>query len=132
MRRQTKQIRAQQSTSQQLMNRTHQQELLAQRIEEQQKEHDSMLVQQEQSLREAQEKIESYRDQHERKLNTVKGELRQTEDKLYKELRRFTDRINTQKPDRKTLAAMFMEIATRLETGSSVMNLLEGLEAPSE
>jgi hypothetical protein len=43
--------------------------------------------------------------------------------------RRFTD---LQREMERVLASMLMEIATRLETGSSVTGLPEGLSKPSE
>ncbi len=43
------------------------------------------------------------------------------------ELRRVATRLSDQKTDRKALATMLMEVATRLETGSSVTGLLEDL-----
>ena len=60
------------------------------------------------------------------------SEVRQAEDGLTTELRRVADRLDDQKTDRKALAAMLMEMATRLETGSSVAGLLEGLTTPAE
>lgn len=48
------------------------------------------------------------------------------------ELRRIADRLDYQKTDRKALASMLIELAARLETGSTVTNLLEGLNASKD
>ncbi|NJN18435.1 MAG: hypothetical protein HC822_20370 [Oscillochloris sp.] len=67
------------------------------------------------------------RDQLEQRTQLIRRELRSAEDTLRAELYRLTDRLAGQKTDRKALAGMLMEIATRLETGASVTGLLEGL-----
>lgn len=67
------------------------------------------------------------RDQIEQRTQTVRRELRTAEDTLRAEPRRFADRLEHQKTDRKALASMLTEIATRLETGNTVTGLLEGL-----
>ncbi len=72
------------------------------------------------------------RDQIEQRAQALRRELRQTEDTLRAELRRVADRLEFQKTDRKALASMLIEIATRLETGNTVAGLLEGLAAPKE
>ncbi len=68
-----------------------------------------------------------HREQYERKLEALKNESRKAEDDLRAELRRVATRLGDQKTDRKALATMLMEIATRLETGSTVSGLLEDL-----
>lgn len=72
------------------------------------------------------------RDQIEQRSQTLRREMRQSEDVLRAELRRVADRLESQKTDRKALASMLIEVATRLETGNSVTGLLEGLTAPKE
>lgn len=72
------------------------------------------------------------RDQIEQRAQTLRREMRQSEDVLRTELRRVADRLESQKTDRKALASMLIEVATRLETGNSVTGLLEGLTAPKE
>lgn len=67
------------------------------------------------------------RDQLEQRAQGLRRDLRSSEDALRDELRRVADRLEHQKTDRKALASMLIEIATRLETGSSVTGLLEGL-----
>lgn len=81
----------------------------------------------ERDMRTLKNEAAQYREQYERKLETLKRESRQAEDDLRAELRRVATRLGDQKTDRKALATMLMEIATRLETGSSVTGLLEDL-----
>ncbi len=78
-------------------------------------------------LRAIKSEASQYREQYERKLEALKSESRKAEDDLRAELRRVATRLGDQKTDRKVLATMLMEIATRLETGSSVSGLLEDL-----
>lgn len=72
------------------------------------------------------------RDQIERGSQTARRELRSAEDALRAELRRITDRLEHQKTDRKALASMLIEVATRLETGNTMTGLLEGLSGTRE
>jgi chromosome segregation ATPase len=72
------------------------------------------------------------RDLLEQRTQSLRRELRNTEDALRTELRRIADRLDNQKTDRKALASMLIEIATRLETGSTVAGLLDGLSATKE
>lgn len=72
------------------------------------------------------------RDQIEQRAQSLRRDLRTAEDSLRAELRRITDRLEHQKTDRKALASMLIEVATRLETGSSVTGLLEGLSGSRE
>ena len=127
IRRQAEQFRANQATVQQLRNEVHQQEMLTQKLMAQNKEQGMLVMQQEQELRTLKDTVEKYREQLERQVDTVKRESREAEDKLYVELRRLVDRLSEQKTDRKSLSAMFMEIATRLETGNTMSDLLEDL-----
>lgn len=66
------------------------------------------------------------RDQLEQRAQALRREIRQSEDSLRAELRRLTDRLERQKTDRRALASMLTELATRLETGNTVTGLLEG------
>lgn len=72
------------------------------------------------------------RDLLEQRTQTLRRELRSAEDALRTELRRIADRLDNQKTDRKALASMLIEIATRLETGSPVAGLLEGLTSAKD
>ncbi|MBX0329622.1 hypothetical protein K2Z83_18285 [Oscillochloris sp. ZM17-4] len=72
------------------------------------------------------------RDQIEQRSQSLRREIRGTEDALRAELRRIADRLENQKTDRRALASMLLEIATRLETGSSVTGLLNGLSGAKE
>jgi chromosome segregation ATPase len=72
------------------------------------------------------------RDQIEQRTQSLRREIRQSEDTLRAELRRLTDRLENQKTDRRALASMLIEIATRLETGNTVTGMLEGLSDPKE
>ena len=88
-------------------------------------------TQQESEIRTLKIRLGENREQYERRLDTLRREVRQAEDTLRAELRRVTNRLGAQKTDRKALAAMLMEVATRLETGSSVTGLLEDLTSIS-
>lgn len=131
LRRIASQQQTHQTVYQQLFNQSHQREVLMQKLQTQYDDQATELSQLERELRNLKSATESYYDHHQRKLNEVKSDVRQVEDKLFSELRRLIDRLNTQKPDRKTLATMFMEIATRLETGGTMTNLLEDLTTSS-
>jgi chromosome segregation ATPase len=72
------------------------------------------------------------RDQLEQRTQTLRREIRSTEDAVRAELRRIADRLENQKTDRRALASMLIELATRLETGSNVTGLLEGLKSSKE
>ncbi|WP_298815846.1 hypothetical protein [Chloroflexus sp.] len=72
------------------------------------------------------------RDLLEQRAQALRREIRSAEDALRTELRRIADRLENQKTDRKALASMLMEIATRLETGSTVAGLLEGLSSATD
>ncbi len=76
--------------------------------------------------------LDQYRDQYERSLDTFKREKRQAEDEIKEELRRVADRLDDQKTDRKTLAAILLELATRLETGYNNAGMFEAFVAPAE
>lgn len=76
--------------------------------------------------------ISDTRDQLEQRTQALRRELRHSEDTLRAELRRIADRLEHQKTDRKALASMLIELATRLETGSTVTGLLEGLAGSKE
>jgi len=127
IRRQGEQLQTHHAMFQQLLNQTHQHEMSTQKVVNQSKDQENKLIQQDKSLRDLQKLVEEHHDQSARDLNGIKREIREAEDKLYNELRRLIDRLNTQKTDRKTLAAMFMEVATRLETGASMTDLLGDL-----
>lgn len=125
-------LRAQSPTLQQLVTQTRQQQMLSQGLADETTELRKTVSQQEQDLRSLRTTVNQYHDQHDRSLDALKREVRQAEDGLTAELRRVADRLDDQKTDRKALAAMLMEMATRLETGSSVAGLLEGLTTPAE
>jgi chromosome segregation ATPase len=72
------------------------------------------------------------RDQLEQRTQVLRREIRSTEDSVRAELRRIADRLENQKTDRRALASMLIELATRLETGSNVTGLLEGLKSSKE
>lgn len=72
------------------------------------------------------------RDQIEQRAQALCREIRRTEDDVRAELRRVADRLEYQKTDRKALASMLIELAARLETGGTVTDLLEGLNASKD
>jgi len=132
LRREVDRLRAQEPILQQILTQARQQEMLVQTLSEQIGELRKTVAQQGSDLTALRNTVGEHRDQRERKLDALKRELRGAEDSLRAELRRVADRLDDQKTDRKALAAMLMEIATRLETGSSVTGLLGGLTASSE
>jgi len=125
-------LRTQSPAVQQLVTQNRQQQMLTQGLTDETNDLRKTVTQQEQDLRSLRTSVGQYRDQHERSLDTIKREVRQAEDQLRAEVRRVADRLDDQKTDRKTLAAMLMEMATRLETGSSVPGLLEDFAASVE
>lgn len=127
MRRLNEQLRNREALLQQLLNQARQQEMMRQELTSNAKELHKAMAQQERDFKVFRTNVDDTRDQYERKLDALKQEVRQAEDDLRDELRRVTDRLDYQKTDRKALAAMLMEIATRLETGSTVTGLLEDL-----
>jgi len=125
-------LRGQSPAVQQLLTQSRQQQMLTQSLTDATNELRKTVAQQEQDIRSLRTTVNQYRDQHERGLDGVKREVRQAEDQLRAEMRRVADRLDNQKTDRKTLAAMLMEMATRLETGRSVTGLLGEFAAPAE
>jgi chromosome segregation ATPase len=132
LRREVTRLRNQEATLQQVLTQVRQQELLHQNTAEHANELNKGLVTQERDLRSLKTTVSEHRDNHERKLETLKREVRQNVDDLRAELRRLIDRLDSQKTDRKALAAMLIEVATRLETGSNVTGLLKELSAPTQ
>ncbi len=90
------------------------------------------LSQHDQSFADLQSELKKHKAEYERKLSSLKNELRDSEDNLRSEYRRVADRLEDQKTDRRALAIMLMEVAKRLETGESVINLLEELPSSGE
>jgi len=125
-------LRTQSPAVQQLLTQTRQQQMTTQGLTDETNELRKTVAQQDQDLRSLRVTVNQYRDQHERSLDTIKREVRQAEDQLRAEVRRVADRLDDQKTDPKALAAMLMEMATRLETGSTVPGLLGELTAPAE
>ncbi|MDM8526813.1 hypothetical protein QUF58_01265 [Anaerolineales bacterium HSG24] len=125
--RELERLRNQETMVQQLANQSRQQDMLTQGLSKKGTEVTAALSKQERDLRSIRNTMNEQREQFERKLNTLKREARQGEDGLWAEIRRVADQLGDQKTDRKALSGMLMEIATRLETGSSVTGLLEGL-----
>ena len=125
-------LRTQSPAVQQLLTQTRQQQMTTQGLTDETNELRKTVAQQDQDLRSLRVTVNQYRDQHERSLDTIKREVRQAEDQLRAEVRRVADRLDDQKTDPKALAAMLMEMATRLETGSTVPGLLGELTPPAE
>ncbi len=130
LRREVDRLRAQEPLLQQILTQARQQEMMSQTLSDQIGELRKIVTQQGSDLTALRNTVSEHRDQRERKLDALKRELRGAEDSLRAELRRVADRLDDQKTDRKALAAMLMEIATRLETGSSMTGLLGGLTSP--
>lgn len=127
LRREVDRLRTQEPLLQQVLTQTRQQQILSQGLSEDTGEFRKALAQYEQDVQDLHINLGEHRDQHERRLDALKHEVRKAEDDLRAELRRVADRLDDQKTDRRALAAMLAEVATRLETGSSVTGLLEGL-----
>lgn len=127
IRRELDRLSTREAMIQQLLTRTQQQELFSRGVSDRVGELRDAYTQYERELASFKGTVIEHRDQQDRKLDALKHEVRQAEDNLRAELRRVADRLGDQKTDRKALAAMLMEVATRLETGSSVTGLLEGL-----
>ncbi|PDW03303.1 hypothetical protein CJ255_09620 [Candidatus Viridilinea mediisalina] len=83
-------------------------------------------------IRAARTATSDMQDQIEQRTQALRRDLRHAEDTLRAELRHMMDRLDHQKTDRKALASMLIEIATRLETGNSMTGLLEGLAGSKE
>lgn len=132
LRRDIERLGGRETVLQQLLTRAQQQELHSKSVAENLHELSTTQGQRESEVRAIKSALAENRDQQERKLDVLKREVRQAEDELRAELRRVTDRLGDQKTDRKALAAMLMEVATRLETGSTVTGLLEGLTAAAK
>lgn len=131
LRREVERLRNQETLLQQVVAQVRQQDKTHQGLIETAQVLRQSLAQHEQELRALSGSNREFRDQSERKADALKRELRQSEDTIRSEVRRITDRLDDQKTDRRALAAMLIEIATRLETGSNVTNLLEDL-APGD
>ena len=127
LRREIGRLNARETLVQQLSTRTQQQELLGKDFSDNIEDLHATATQQEGEIRSLKIRLGENREQYERRLDALRREVRQAEDMLRAELRRVTNRLGDQKTDRKALAAMLMEVATRLETGSSVTGLLEDL-----
>jgi predicted nucleic acid-binding Zn-ribbon protein len=66
--------------------------------------------------------------EHGKKLQNLRQEMRQADDDLREELRQTTQQLATDKVDRVALGDMFIQIGTQLKSGSSLADLLAGLE----
>ena len=130
--RELERLRAQEAVVQQLVNQSRQHDMLAQGLSKTSTEVTATVSKQERDLRSIRSTMNEQREQFERKIDTIKREARQGEDGLWAEIRRVSDQLGDQKTDRKALSGMFMEVATRLETGSSVTGLLEGLSTSAQ
>ncbi len=118
LRREVERLRAQENLLQQVVTRVQQEETLSKSLSDNISELRENLTQQERDQGTLRTTVFEHRDQQDRNLDGLKRELRQAENDLRAELRRLADHLGDQKTDRKDLSAMFMEIATRLETGS--------------
>ena len=132
LRREVARARAQEPMLQQLLTQVRQQEILGQDLSGSGDQLRKNLVRQERDLQALASTVAEHRDQREHRLDALKNDIRQAENNLRDELRHIAERLNDQKTDRRVLASMLMGIATRLETGTNVTNLLEGIAAPSE
>jgi len=132
LRREVERLGAREAVLQQLLTQMRQQEGTNQTLSENIARLRETLASQERDLKMLKTTSNEQREQQERRLDGLKRELREAEDTLRAELRRIGDRLDDQKTDRRALAAMLMEVATRLETGTSVSGLLEELTSSTE
>ncbi len=130
--RELERVRAQEPLLQRLLTQVRQQEMLGQRLAGNTDALRESSAQQERDHRALRALVNEHRDQRVRKIDDLRREIRQVQDNLRVELHRVADRLNDQKTDRRALAAMLIEIATRLETGANVTVLLEELTNASE
>ncbi|MBE7555059.1 MAG: hypothetical protein HS126_28750 [Anaerolineales bacterium] len=132
LRRELARLRTHDSMLQQLHTQVRQQEMLGQSVQDQASALRKAATQQESDLRSLKAMVEENRMTYERKLDSLKREVQHGADELLTELRQVTERLNTQKTDRKALASMLIEVATRLETGGNVASLFEGLTSSTQ
>lgn len=132
LRREVERMGTREALLQQLLTQMRQQEGAIRTLSEDVTRLRETLASQERELKTLRTAGNEQREQQERKLDALKRELREAEDTLRAELRRIGDRLDDQKTDRRALAAMLMEVATRLETGTSVSGLLEELTSSAE
>ncbi len=90
------------------------------------------LTREAQEVRALRSLVEQYREQYERSSEALKREKRQAEDELKEELRRVADRLDDKKTDRQVLAAVLLEIATRLQSVTGTTNVIVDVAAPAE
>jgi chromosome segregation ATPase len=126
------QVRSQAPLIQQVVAQSRQLQVVVQSLAEQVSELQAAQTRQSHDLHSLRSLIDQYRDQYERGIETVKREKRQAEDEIKAELRQVTDKLNGQKLDRRSLAAVFLEIATRMETGDATTDILASLVEPTK
>lgn len=124
--------RIHESAIRKILTQVRQQELALQNFSKQFSESGKSLANLESDLRALNSALGEQRAAHDRAQQDLRREMRQVDDDLRNDIRQFIDRLDYQKTDRKALAAMLIEVATRLETGSSVTSLLEDLTFTSE
>ena len=124
------QVRAQSPLLQQLLTQTRQLQTIAKSLAEQVSDLQAAQTREAQDLRALRSLIDQYRDQYDRGIETVKREKRQAEDELKAELRQMADKLDNQKVDRRSLAAVMLEIASRIETGDATTDILASFVEP--
>jgi chromosome segregation ATPase len=67
-----------------------------------------------------------------KKLQELRREMRKADDGLRAELRQSADQLTKDKVSRDSLGELFVELGTRLKSGGSLANLLEGLVEADE
>lgn len=92
----------------------------------------TLLNRQGEELRTLRASLLDRQETHERAVQVLWREVRAAHDDLRTDLHRIADRIDGQKVDRKALAGMLIEVATRLETGRPVTSLLGELATGQE
>ncbi|MBN1979758.1 MAG: hypothetical protein JW918_20375 [Anaerolineae bacterium] len=74
------------------------------------------------------ERLTNQDDEQGKKLQGLRRDMRKADDDLRDELRQISRKLADEKVDREVLGQMFIELGTRLTTGGSLADLLQGLE----
>ncbi len=132
LRRESERQRSRDNLVQQLQTQTRQQELLGTNLGESLNDVRISFDKHEAELASMRSASSTQREHYEQRLEDLKREVRQAEDTMRTELHRIANRLTDQKIDRKALSAMLIEVATRLETGSSLASMLESLSQDND
>jgi septal ring factor EnvC (AmiA/AmiB activator) len=74
------------------------------------------------------ERLTNQDDEQSKKLQSLRRGMHKADGDLRDELRQTSKKLTDEKADREVLGQMFIELGTRLKTGGSLADLLQGLE----